>query len=103
MKPIWIVAGVLVVAALVFSGCTATQGTGQATRSYSVNSSGILSLEVPPATVSENILESPSNITVSRLVFHTPDGDVYGLLAAPPAAEGRICSCTGCRQNKGRA
>ncbi|HVP94248.1 MAG TPA: alpha/beta hydrolase [Methanoregulaceae archaeon] len=77
------IAGILVVAAVFFSGCTGIQGTGQATRSYSVNSSGVLSLTVPPVTVTENVLDSSSNITVSRLVFHTPDGEVYGLMAAP--------------------
>jgi uncharacterized protein len=77
----WIIAGILVVATIWCAGCTGMQGP--ATRAYSVNSSGILSLTVPPATATENILKTTPNVTVSRLVFHTPDGDVFGLLAAP--------------------
>ena len=100
MRPVWIVAGVMVVAALVISGCTTTQGTGQATRSYSVNSSGILSLRIPPAPVTENILKTTSNITVSRLVFHTPDGDVYGLLAAPPQPKAAFVHAPGAGNKK---
>ncbi|HTY15700.1 MAG TPA: alpha/beta hydrolase [Methanoregulaceae archaeon] len=80
---LWLITVILIVAAVWCGGCTGTPGPGPAARSYSVNSSGVLSLKVPPATVTENVLESSSNITVTRLVFHTPDGEVYGLLAAP--------------------
>jgi len=100
MRSVWIIAGVLVVVALIFSGCTTTPGSGPATRTYSVNSSGILSLTVPPATVTENILETRSNITVSRLVFHTPDGDVYALLAAPPNPKASFVHAPGAGNKK---
>jgi uncharacterized protein len=79
----WIISGILVITAIWCTGCTGTQSKVPAERSYTLNSSGILSLTVPPATVIENILETAPNITVSRLVFHAPDGDVYGLLATP--------------------
>ena len=100
MRSVWIIAGVLVVVALIFSGCTTTPGSGPATRTYSVNSSGILSLTVPPATVTENILETRSNITVSRLVFHTPDGDVYALLAASPNPKAAFVHAPGAGNKK---
>jgi uncharacterized protein len=97
---LWIAAGVLAVAAVLSAGCVGTQGTGPATRSYAVNSSGILSLTVPPATVAENVLESSPDITVSRLVFHTPDGDVYGLLAAPPSPKAAFVHAPGAGNKK---
>ena len=57
-----------------------------ADRTYSVNSSGILSVQCPPVQVTETALSTGANVTVSRLVFHTPHGDVFGLLAAPAGA-----------------
>jgi hypothetical protein len=94
-KNILIVPGVLILVAVMLAGCTGTTSTGTATRSYSVNSSGILSLTVPPVTVTENIIDSQSNITVTRLIFHTPDGDVYGLMAAPPSPKAAFVHAPG--------
>ena len=71
----------LVMVTLLFAGCTAPSKEG---RSYSVNSSGLLTLHVPPVQATENVLRTEGNITVSRLVFHTAEGDVYALLASPP-------------------
>ena len=80
----WI-AGILIVVLLsvLLAGCTGTQPVG---RIYSVDSSGVLSIQCPPVQVSETVLITEANVTISRLVFHTPHGDVYGLLAAPASA-----------------
>ena len=50
--------------------------------------------------MTENILETTSNITVSRLVLHTPDGDVYALLAAPPHPKAAFVHAPGAGNKK---
>ena len=70
----------VILISVMLAGCTVTQPVE---RTYSVNSSGVLSVQCPPVQVTENILKTDTNVTVSRLVFHTPHGDVFGLLASP--------------------
>jgi hypothetical protein len=74
----WI--GLIIIIAVLMAGCT---GTHPVERTFSVNSSGALSVRCPPVQVTENILKTEGNVTVSRLVFHTPHRDLYGLLASP--------------------
>ena len=72
----------LLLALLCIGGCTQNQ---EEEPGYSVSDSGVLSLqcgEYTP-TVEETTVEG--NISVSRVIFHTDSGDVYGLLAAPDA------------------
>ena len=61
------------------AGCTGTP----AKPSYSVDSSGRLSVVCPAATVSEEVLLKNETYTKSRLVFHTQEGDVIAYLSAP--------------------
>ncbi len=75
--------GILAIVSVLLAGCT---GTPPAGRTYAVNSSGILSVQCPPVQVTETALSTGADVTVSRLVFHTPHGDVFGLLAAPEGA-----------------
>ena len=80
----WIaVIGFVVLVSVLLAGCT---GTPSVDRTYSVDSSGVLSVQCPPVKVTETVLSTDANVTVSRLVFHTPHGDVFGLLAAPAGA-----------------
>ncbi len=72
--------GFVVLVSVLLAGCA---GTPQVERTDSVDSSGVLSVRCPPAQVAETVLSTGANVTVSRLVFHTPHGDVFGLLAAP--------------------
>jgi len=60
------------------AGCTGTP----AKPSYSVDSSGRLSVVCPAATVSEEVLLKNETYTKSRLVFHTQEGDVIAYLSA---------------------
>jgi dienelactone hydrolase len=72
--------GLIILAAVLLAGCTGTQPVE---RTYSVSSAGVLSVQCPPVQVTENVLKTDGNVTVSRLVFHTPHGDLFGLLASP--------------------
>ena len=82
MKNYGWIAGIVIVVlgSVLLAGCT---GTPPVDRQYSVDSSGVLSVQCPPVQVTETVLKTEANVTVSRLVFHTPHGDVFGLLAAP--------------------
>ncbi|HUU75323.1 MAG TPA: alpha/beta hydrolase [Methanoregulaceae archaeon] len=62
------------------AGCT---DTGELKRQYTVDDSGILSLQCGEYRVTEKIISSSENITLEKVIFHTVDGDVYALLAAP--------------------
>ena len=77
------VIGCIVLIGVLLAGCT---GTPPVVRTYSVDSSGVLSVRCPPVQVAETVLSTDANVTVSRLVFHTPHGDVFGLLAVPAGA-----------------
>ncbi len=79
------IAGIVIVVLLsvLLAGCTGTPPVG---RAYTVDSSGVLSVQCPPVQVTETVLKTEANVTISRLVFHTPNGDVFGLLAAPANA-----------------
>jgi uncharacterized protein len=90
-----IVSVVLISAML--AGCTGTQPVE---RTYSVNSSGVLSVQCPPVQVTENVLKTDANVTVSRLVFHTPHGDVFGLLAAPAKPKAAFVHAPGAGNKK---
>lgn len=72
---------ILLVAFLIYSGCTGN--TAPARSAYSVDSSGVLSLSCAPETTSEEVLFSNETYTKSRVVFHTQSGTVTTYLAAP--------------------
>lgn len=69
----------LIILAAFLAGCT----SAPAKSSYSVDSTGRLSVVCTPVTVSESVLVSNTTYTKSRIVFHTYDGDVAAYLAAP--------------------
>lgn len=103
MKPViqrtgWVAGIVVVVLVAVFmAGCT---GTPPVERAYSVNSSGVLSVQCPPVQVSENIIRTENNVTLSRLVFHTSHGDLFGLLAVPAGPKAAFVHAPGAGNKK---
>jgi hypothetical protein len=88
----------VVLISAMLAGCTGTQQPVE--RTYSVNSSGVLSVQCPPVQVTENVLRTDANVTVSRLVFHTPHGDVFGLLAAPAKPKAAFVHAPGAGNKK---
>ena len=76
-----IIASFLIVAILITGGCTGNTAPGTST--YSVDQSGILSLECAQATASEEVLVANDTYTKSRIVLSTENGDVVTYLAAP--------------------
>lgn len=83
--PVVVLAGVLILAA-VLAGCS-----GPATKaSYSVDSSGVLSVTCAPVTVSEEVLLTNETYTKSRIVMHTQSGDVVTYLSAPKQPKAAI-------------
>lgn len=70
---------VILIAAAALAGCS---GTGTKA-SYSVDSSGALSVTCAPFTTSEGVLFSNETYTKSRIVMHTQTGDVVTYLSAP--------------------
>jgi fermentation-respiration switch protein FrsA (DUF1100 family) len=94
----WIAVIVIVVlGSVLLAGCT---GTPTVDRQYSVDSSGALSVQCPPVQVTETVLKTEANVTVSRLVFHTPHGDVFGLLAAPVSPKAAFVHAPGAGNKK---
>jgi fermentation-respiration switch protein FrsA (DUF1100 family) len=75
--------GILALVSVLLAGCT---GTPPADRTYAVDSSGVLSVRCPTVQVTETVISTGTDATVSRLVFQTPHGDVFGLLAVPANA-----------------
>jgi fermentation-respiration switch protein FrsA (DUF1100 family) len=76
--------GVLILLILT-AGCTA----GAPEKAwFSVDRNGVLSLKVPPPTVSETVIFNNGNLTKSRVVFRTEDSDIvtYLTAAAQPKA-----------------
>jgi hypothetical protein len=83
--PVVVLAAVLILAA-VLAGCS-----GTATKaSYSVDSSGVLSVTCAPVTVSEEVLFTNETYTKSRIVMHTQSGDVVTYLSAPKQPKAAI-------------
>jgi len=103
MKPVlnqhgWMTGiGLIILMAALLAGCTGTQPVE---RTYSVNSSGALSVQCTPVQVTENILRTEGNVTISRLVFHTPHGDVFGLLASPAKPKAAFVHAPGAGNKK---
>ncbi|MCX6700490.1 MAG: alpha/beta hydrolase [Methanomicrobiales archaeon] len=89
--------GFVVLVCVLLAGCT---GTPPTERSYSVDSSGVLSVQCPPIQVTETVLSTGANVTISRLVFHTPHGDVFGLLAAPASPKAAFVHAPGAGNKK---
>lgn len=71
---------VLVLAILCTAGCIQSQ---EEEIPYSVSDSGVLSLQCGEYITTEGEATREGNISVSRVIFHTDSGDVYGLLTAP--------------------
>jgi dipeptidyl aminopeptidase/acylaminoacyl peptidase len=76
-----IVSSVLLIVFLTAAGCTGN--TAPATSTYTVDQSGILTLQCAPVTASEDVLFSNDTYTKSRIVLHTESGDVITYLASP--------------------
>jgi dienelactone hydrolase len=80
-----ILAAALVIAAA-SAGCSGTAPKS----TYSVDSSGVLSLTCVPATTSEEVLFSNETYTKSKITLHTQSGDVVTYLAAPAQPKAAI-------------
>jgi dienelactone hydrolase len=76
---ILLAAGILLVVFIVFTGCTADK----VSPSYSVDSTGILSVSCAPVTYSEETLSRNETYTKTKIVLHTQDANVVTYLAAP--------------------
>jgi len=61
---------------------------------YAVSDDGALSLDVPVPEISESVIQTAGNVTVSRIVLHR-DVDVACLLAAPPSPTAAIVYAPG--------
>lgn len=74
----------MLLAGTCLAGCTGTPPGA----SYTVDSSGRLSVMCAPVTVTEEILFTNATFTESRIVLHTRDGNVVAYLGSPqkPAA-----------------
>jgi fermentation-respiration switch protein FrsA (DUF1100 family) len=67
---------------LLLSGCT---GTPAKEASYGVGEDGFLQVSCPaPAALEQTVLLENSSLILTRVVFRSVNGDVYGLLAVPP-------------------
>jgi len=86
MRMALLFAGLLILSA-VMSGCT---GTAEKKSSYTVDTTGVLSLTCAPVTTSEEVLVSNETYTKSRIVMHTENGDVVIYLAAPKQPKAAI-------------
>jgi alpha-beta hydrolase superfamily lysophospholipase len=86
----------LVLGALILGvGCTGI-GAGTTGPSWSVSGDGYLSLSCPaPIPVNGHVLEQNASLNLSEVSFHNIDEEVYGLLAAPPAARGAVILAPG--------
>lgn len=73
--------GSLLVVLLACGGCTGNSTPFNST--YSVDSTGVLSLTCTPETTNEEVLFSNETYTKSRILFHTQDGNVTAYLATP--------------------
>jgi dipeptidyl aminopeptidase/acylaminoacyl peptidase len=75
-----LVPAIILIIFLALAGCI---GNTSATSTYTVDSTGVLSLTCAPVTTSEEILFTNDTYTKSRIVMHTETGDVVAYLAAP--------------------
>ncbi len=73
---------VVLVAGVCAAGCT-DQSRPRTTASYQIDSQGVLHMTVPPAPVDTVRLNETADLTVDRVIFHTEQGDVYGLAVSP--------------------
>ena len=71
--------GLLVFLLIISAGCT-----GSAPKStYSVSSDGVLAVTCPTVAMDEQLLFANDTYTKSRIVMHTPTGDVVSYLGTP--------------------
>jgi len=91
MRVALLFAGLLILSA-VMAGCT---GTAEKKSSYTVDTTGVMSLTCAPVTTSEEILVSNETYTKSRIVMHTENGDVVMYLAAPKQPKAAIVYAPG--------
>jgi dipeptidyl aminopeptidase/acylaminoacyl peptidase len=75
-----------IVILLVITGCMGTSSKS----TYSVNDKGVLSLTCAPVTTTDEELYTNETYTMSRIVFHTDNGDVVGYLGAPKQPKAAI-------------
>jgi dienelactone hydrolase len=80
---------VVLVLSLCAAGCTGdAPQSGPGVQEYRVSEEGMLSLDFITPDYDEEMLESNGTVTLSKIILHSPGGDVYALLAEPadPAA-----------------
>ena len=83
----------LVVLCLAYAGCTGNNTLSRST--YTVDSSGVLTLICAPVTSSEEVLSANDTYTKSRIVMHTESVDVVTYLAAPKAPKAVVVYAPG--------
>ena len=74
------------IGAAALAGCSGTP----AKATYSVDSSGVLSLTCTPVTTSEEVLFSNETYTKTKITLHTESGDVITYLSAPSAPKAAV-------------
>ena len=87
-------AGILVVF-IALAGCMGNHSSS----SYSVDSSGVLSVSCEPLTISEEIQFTNETYTKTKIVMHTQNGDVVTYLAAPEHPKAAIVYVPGAVKN----
>ncbi len=70
---------VLVIVLCLLAGCIAPA----AQRTYSVNDTRVLYLNLVETPSTMTLIEKSGNHTTSPVIFHTPSGDVYAIYATP--------------------
>lgn len=79
MKP-WLISLLYLIAVfVVISGCTA----GAEEAAYTVGEDGTLEITSPAPEWEESLVQENGSVTLMRVVFHNPGGEVYALLAEP--------------------
>ncbi len=71
-----------IIASVLAAGCIQEERP-EGTTSYRVDSDGVLSLNVPPVSAEREVLIRDRNYTIEKVVFHTQQGNAYGLVSLP--------------------
>lgn len=83
----------MIITFIATAGCTGT--SAPSTSTYTVDQSGILTLNCAPVTTSEEVLFSNETYTKSRVVLLTESGEVVSYLAAPKSPTAAIVYAPG--------
>jgi fermentation-respiration switch protein FrsA (DUF1100 family) len=82
---------IVILGLVAIAGCLGAGGPP----GYTVDAEGVLSLPAAEPVYAESTVDQTGDVTVSRLVFHNPDGDVYALLAAPEDPDAAVVFAPG--------